>query len=399
MSKKILFISGSLGLGHITRDVALAGEIRGLYKDVEISWLAAHPATVVLEERGERLLPEASLYSDDNVPAEESARGHSLNLLNYMLKARSAWENNVKVFKKVTEKYGFDLCIGDESYEISAGISRSPEIKKSPYVIIYDFLGLRATTMRPWERAGVYIGNRNWVRIDSMRPPVADLILFSGVEEDIPDRRFGPFLPNMRRFAREHYSFAGYMLPFKKGFNSADKGSLKKALGYGPNPLIICSIGGTAIGREILELSARALPLIKKTLPEASMVLVCGPRLKDPGLRSGDGMEVKGYVPELYRHFAASDMAIVQGGGTSTLELTALKIPFIYFPIEGDCEQEISIADRAARHRAGIRMRYSKTTPETLAEAVVKNIGQKVRYEEIPADGTRRAAELIGRFL
>ena len=43
MNKRILFISGSLGLGHVTRDIAIANEIRSLRNDVEIRWLAAHP--------------------------------------------------------------------------------------------------------------------------------------------------------------------------------------------------------------------------------------------------------------------------------------------------------------------------------------------------------------------
>ena len=50
--KRILFISGSLGLGHITRDLAFANEIRRQLKDVEIHWLAAEPPLSVLAETG-----------------------------------------------------------------------------------------------------------------------------------------------------------------------------------------------------------------------------------------------------------------------------------------------------------------------------------------------------------
>ena len=49
-----------------------------------------------------------------------------------------------------------------------------------------------------------------------------------------------------------------------------------------------------------------------------------------------DGVKVVGYLPELYKHLAASDIAIVTGGGTVTLELTALEKPFLYFPLEKD---------------------------------------------------------------
>ncbi|MFX0062539.1 MAG: glycosyltransferase [Candidatus Hermodarchaeota archaeon] len=62
------------------------------------------------------------------------------------------------------------------------------------------------------------------------------------------------------------------------------------------------------------------------------------------------------YVPNLYEHFAASDLVITQGGGTATLELTALKRPFIYFPIQEQFEQRIHIAERLVYHQAGVKM-------------------------------------------
>jgi predicted glycosyltransferase len=60
--KKVLYISGSLGLGHITRDLAIANELRTQNNDIEIAWLAAHPASMMIAQAGERLLPEAAQY-------------------------------------------------------------------------------------------------------------------------------------------------------------------------------------------------------------------------------------------------------------------------------------------------------------------------------------------------
>jgi UDP-N-acetylglucosamine:LPS N-acetylglucosamine transferase len=110
-------------------------------------------------------------------------------------------------------------------------------------------------------------------------------------------------------------------------------------------------------------------------------------------------VETVGYVPALYEHFAASDLAIVQGGGTTTLELTALRRPFLFFPIEGHCEQEINVAARLARHQAGTKMTLSRTTPRTLATKVSANIGREVTYPPIATDGAHRAAKLICELL
>ena len=111
------------------------------------------------------------------------------------------------------------------------------------------------------------------------------------------------------------------------------------------------------------------------------------------------GVDVREYVPALYEHFAAADLAIVQGGGTTTLELTALKRPFLYFPLEGHGEQEYAVSERLARHRAGVRMVFSETTPSVLAERALAVIGKPAAYADISTDGARRAAELVLELL
>jgi UDP-N-acetylglucosamine:LPS N-acetylglucosamine transferase len=129
------------------------------------------------------------------------------------------------------------------------------------------------------------------------------------------------------------------------------------------------------------------------------MVLVCGPRLAIDKLKVPQGVEVKGYVPALYEHFAACDLAIVQAGATTTIELTALNRPFLYFPLAKHCEQQMHVAERLNRHKAGIRMEYSKTTPEILADTVIANLHKKVNYHPIPANGALNAAQLITNLL
>jgi len=218
-----------------------------------------------------------------------------------------------------------------------------------------------------------------------------------GEPEDVPDKKFGWGLPNRRTWARARYKFTGYVFPFELGACS-NRDQTRAELGYGPEPLIVCSIGGTSIGRELLELCGQAFAHLRQRLPSARMVLVCGPRLDPATVKVPPGVEVHGYVPALYRHFAACDLAIVQAGGTSTLELTALRRPFLYFPIEGHCEQELGVAERLARHRAGERLLFSRTSPQLLAERALANLGKKVNYAPIRTDGGRQAARLISEL-
>jgi hypothetical protein len=73
----VLYINGSLGLGHITRDIAIANHLRKLQPEVEIEWLAANPATTLLEKAGEKLVPRADHYANENVAAEKAAKRSS----------------------------------------------------------------------------------------------------------------------------------------------------------------------------------------------------------------------------------------------------------------------------------------------------------------------------------
>src|SRR4030042_465269 len=97
----VLYISGSLGLGHITRDIAIANQLRKLLPEVEIEWLAANPATTLLEEAGEKLVPGADQYANENLSAEKAAKGSSLNLLSYLLKSRGEWKKSIDFFLKL----------------------------------------------------------------------------------------------------------------------------------------------------------------------------------------------------------------------------------------------------------------------------------------------------------
>jgi UDP:flavonoid glycosyltransferase YjiC (YdhE family) len=225
-----------------------------------------------------------------------------------------------------------------------------------------------------------------------------DLTLMVGEEADVADKPFGWFSPNRRQVARTMLKYVGYVCPFQPG-DYQDRAALRQRLGYGPEPLVICSIGGTSIGKALLELCGRAFPFLRVHLPNLRMELVCGPRLAPEALDVPAGVGRRGYVHALYERLAACDLAIVQGGGTTTTELMVLRRPFLYFPLEGHFEQRLHVAGRLARHGAGVQLEYAKTTPEQLAEAVLANIGREVGYPPIAADGANNAAQWLCSLL
>jgi UDP:flavonoid glycosyltransferase YjiC (YdhE family) len=395
--KRVLFVSGSIGLGHVIRDIAIVRELRAL-APVDVTWLAAAPADRVLTEAGEVLHPESARLIDMSAIAEAQTEGGRLSLVQYALSARRTWSRNFDAVDGLMAGGGFDLLVGDETYEIALGYKREPARKKRPFVMIYDFVGFDTTSKHPVERLGVYFQNRSWAGRGAGGRTYVDRGLFIGEEGDVPDVSFGPFLPNRREWARARCTFVGYVLDFDPA-ECSDPAALRRELGYGPSPLVICAVGGTAIGRELLELCGKAYAILRESVPDLQMTLVCGPRLRPGDLDVPRGVKVEGYVRALHKHLAASDLAVVQGGGTVTLELTALRRPFIFSPIEGHCEQEVHVADRLARHGAGVRLRQSATSPDRLAEVIRANLGAPVRWPQIPVHGARTAAEAIRGLL
>ena len=394
---KVLYISGSIGLGHVVKDIAIVNKLRALNQDVEVVWIATDPATAYLEDQGESLHPLSHKFSSYSALAEKSANKSHLNLVNYVLTSLKGWLQNAKTFRKIIRNEHYDVVVGNETYEILIGLVFKLLRFDTPFIIIYDFLGMDSMSKSPVERIVNYVLNWIWSRDYKVFSADNRESIFIGEPEDIPDKKFGFLLPNRREYAKAHFTFIGYIIRFDPKMY-LDKMEVRKSLGYSENPMIICAIGGTSIGKELLELCNSTYPILRSKIDQLRMILVAGPRLDLSSIETLPGIEIKGFVPDLYQHFAACDIAIVQGGFSSTLELTALRRPFIYFPIEGHSEQEY-VAKRLARHNAGIRMNFSETTADSLANQVFVNLEKRVTYKPLNTDGAKNGAEIINKYL
>jgi UDP:flavonoid glycosyltransferase YjiC (YdhE family) len=129
------------------------------------------------------------------------------------------------------------------------------------------------------------------------------------------------------------------------------------------------------------------------------MIVVAGPRINPQSLPLRDGLEVRPYVHNLYRHLAACDLAVVQGGLTTAMELTANRRPFLSFPLRHHFEQNFHVRHRLERYRAGRVMDFALDGPHEIAEAIAAEIGRDVDYAPVQHDGAERAAALIAELL
>jgi UDP-N-acetylglucosamine:LPS N-acetylglucosamine transferase len=129
------------------------------------------------------------------------------------------------------------------------------------------------------------------------------------------------------------------------------------------------------------------------------MIVVAGPRIDPASLPQVEGLEVRAYVHDLYKHFAACDLAIVQGGLTTSMELTANRRPFLYFPLRHHFEQNFHVCHRLERYAAGRRMDFETDGPTEIATALAEEIGREVDYVPVETDGAARAASRIAELL
>jgi UDP-N-acetylglucosamine:LPS N-acetylglucosamine transferase len=129
------------------------------------------------------------------------------------------------------------------------------------------------------------------------------------------------------------------------------------------------------------------------------MIVVAGPRIDPRSLNAPSDVEVRAFVPDLDRHLAACDLALVQGGLTTCMELTAAGTPFLYFPLKNHFEQNFHVSHRLERYCAGTRMEFAASTPDMIADAMIAALKQPARFKPVEADGAARAARMLADLL
>ena len=394
--RRALFVCSPIGLGHAQRDVAIARELRQLHPDLEIDWLAQHPVTAVLEAEGERVHPMSAELANESHHIESESAEHDLHCFQAWRRMDEILLANFMVFHDVAREESYDLWIGDEAWELDYYLHENPEQKRAAYVWLTDFVG-----WLPMEDGGDHESfltadyNAEMIEHIARFPRVRDRAVFVGNPDDIVGDAFGPDLPRIRDWTEQHYDFAGYVTGFDPGA-LGDRG----ALGYRDDESVcIVTVGGSGVGAHLLRRVIDAFPEAKERVPDLRMVVVAGPRIDPESLPRHDGLEVRAYVHDLYRHLAACDLAIVQGGLTTAMELTATRRPFLYFPLRHHFEQNFHVRHRLERYGAGRRMDFDSDGAPQIAAAIAEEIGREVDYRLVETDGAARAAALIAELL
>ncbi len=398
--RRALYVSSPIGLGHARRDLAIAGELRKLHPDLEIDWLAQHPVARVLEAEGERVHPASGHLANESHHIESESAEHDLHCFQALRRMDEILLANFMVFHDVVREQQYDLWIGDEAWELDYYLHENPELKTAAFVWLTDFVGYLPMA-DAGKREAFLTADYNAEMIDHVAryPRLRDRAIFVGDPEDIVPDNFGAGLPPIREWTEQHFSFAGYITGFDQN-SLGDRQALRVELGYQPDERVcVVTVGGSGVGAELLRRVIASFTAAKQLVPELRMIIVAGPRIDPATLPAAQGLEVRPYVHDLYRHLAACDLAIVQGGLTTAMELTANRRPFIYFPLKHHFEQNFHVRHRLDRYRAGRRMDFDDSPPEAIAHAIAQEIGREVDYRAVATDGAARAAATIAELL
>jgi pimeloyl-ACP methyl ester carboxylesterase/predicted glycosyltransferase len=399
--RRALVVSSPIGLGHSLRDVSIARELRALVPDLEIHWLAQDPVTRVLQARGETIHPASRLLSGESAHIESEAGEHELHVFQAWREMDEILLANFMVLHDLLEAEPYDLVIGDEAWEVDYYLHENPEVKRTPFAWLTDFVGWLPMDRDPASREARVAADYNAEMIEQVErfPRVRDLALFVGSPADIVEGTFGPGLPAIRDWTAAHYQFPGYVLPFDPDA-FADREALRARLGFRPDErVVLAAVGGTAVGQHLLRKVVAAAPVLRRRVDGLRLVVVTGPRIDPATLPPTPGVEYRAFVPDLYADLAACDLAIVQGGLSTCMELTAAGRPFLYFPLRNHFEQSFHVPHRLARYGAGVRLDYAATDADALAQAAADALARPAASRPVERDGARRAARLIAPLL
>jgi predicted glycosyltransferase len=405
--RRVLFLSSMAGLGHAGRDLAIAGELRKLRPGLQVHWLAQHPVTELLRRQGEFIHPASACLASEPAQLESLSGEYDLHLPSAVRAMRDTLVSNFMVFADLVRDEPYDLCVGDGAWELDYFLHENPELKRSAYAWLTDFVGwLPMPGGDAAEEALTTRWNTRMIEQLERFPTVRDRSLFTGNPGDIVRGSLGDGLPQIRDWVEEHYQFPGYILGFRPP-GVTDRDAIRAELGYRPGEQVcIVTVGGTAVAAGLLHRAAAAFPAAQRLVPGLRMVLVAGPRI-DPATLGGAGRagpgpggpEVRGFLPDLYKHLAACDLAVTAGGLTTTMELAACRRPFLYVPLRRHFEQNLHVRHRLAQYQAGRCLGWDQTGPDELAGAIAAGIGREVSYRPVETDGAARAAASLAELL
>ena len=285
------FFSSPIGLGHVTRDIAIVNN----FKNISINFITGNGAAKILKKLDYKV---QDVY---NPPSFIIENGTLKNPAKWLWNYYQYYRDCKNISEKILQKDKPDLVISDEDF---ASLTIAQEIK-IPTVLITDVFethftnGIASFIEKKMNKSMQEI-MKKW-----------DVVIFPENGDDHDNiKMVGPIVRetnSTREELREKFSFK------------------KKT--------VLISIGGTSAGLFLIE---KALKDISKINQELDIVLVSGPAVN----KKYENVKNLGFVDNLHELIFAADIIISLAGKSTIDEAKAYGTPAIFIPIKGHFEQE-----------------------------------------------------------
>ena len=331
------FFSSPIGLGHVTRDIAIVKNL----EDFSVNFVTGSGAAKILKKLN---------YNIDDVynpPSFVVENGVLNNQTKWLWNYYQYYKNCKNISEKIIKKNNSELVISDEDF---SSLTIAQEVK-IPNILITDVLETKFT-----KGIASFIEkkmNKSMMNIIKN----CDVVIIPENGEDVDNiRRIGPIVREIN-LSREE---------------------LRKKFSFNKKTILI-SVGGTDAGLFLIQ---KSIESILKLNLDIEIILVTGPSIT----KKFDNVKNLGFVDNLHELIYASDVVISLAGKSTIDEAKAYGTPGIFIPIKDHFEQENNSKNEG----------FTFNDINKLDELILEKLDKK--RNKVNTNGAELAAEIIRKF-
>ena len=332
------FFSSPIGLGHITRDIAIVNNFR----NITTNFVTGSNAVKILKNL------DFKVENAYNPPSFIIKNGALQNSAKWLWSYYQYYKDCKNISQKIIKKDNPDLIISDEDF---ASLTIAQEMK-IPTILITDVVSTHFT------KGLVSIIEKKMNKSMQEIIKKCDVVI---IPEDGDDQ------DNIKRVG-----------PIVREINCT-RNELRKKFSFEKKTIVI-SIGGTDAGIFLIE---KALESITKINQDIDVILVSGPAVS----KKFENVKNMGFVNNLHELIFAADLIISLAGKSTIDEANAYGTPGIFIPIKDHFEQEAN-----AKKEGFVFDDLNK-----LDILILKKIVQK--RNQVNCDGAKNASNIIKKLM
>ena len=332
------FFSSPIGLGHVTRDIAVAEN----FKNITMNFVTGSGAARILKNL------DLNVHDAYSPPSFIVENGTLKNSAKWLWNYYQYYKECKNISERILQKDNPNLVISDEDFA-SLSVAQN---RKIPTVLITDILETHFT-----KGLASFIEKKMNKSMQEIIKKCDVVILPENGDNQGNIKRVGPIVrqtKSSREELRERFSIT------------------KKT--------IVISIGGTDAGLFLIE---KSLEAISKINQDIDIILVSGPAVS----KKFENVRNLGFVNNFHELVFATDLLISLAGKSTIDEAKAYGTPAIFIPIKGHFEQEDNAKEEG----------FVFEDINRLDELILEKLEEK--RNQTSTDSAKTAADIIKKLM